>query len=275
MNVEELLTSKNIKFAYSGKDLVVACLNPEHDDRNPSMRIDKIMGIFNCPACGFKGNIFKLYNQSVDQLQSLKDRLQRNIRVKAAESIGITLPPDIVPYEGTWRGIKPETYKKFGAFQHHASEHIGRIVFPITNITGKIVALNGRHTTGGTPKYLFSPPGVRLPLFPIVKPIKGTVILVEGIYDVINLHDKGLTNAICCFGTKNINENKLSMLRIQGIDYIYIFFDPDDAGQNGAIEVKNLCEKLSIPSSNILVKSSDPGDLTEEQVLKLKGKLYD
>ena len=34
-----------------GKDYVVSCLNPEHDDKNPSMRIDQITGIFNCFSC--------------------------------------------------------------------------------------------------------------------------------------------------------------------------------------------------------------------------------
>ena len=47
MNVEDLLISKNIPYIPKGKDFVVQCLNPEHKDRNPSMRIDQITGIFN------------------------------------------------------------------------------------------------------------------------------------------------------------------------------------------------------------------------------------
>ena len=48
MNVQELLESKQIHFIPKGKDFVVRCLNPEHEDRNPSMRIDPIDGRFNC-----------------------------------------------------------------------------------------------------------------------------------------------------------------------------------------------------------------------------------
>ena len=47
-----------------------------------------------------------------------------------------------------------------------------------------------------------------MPAGRLVKPIQGKVILVEGIYDMLNLQDKGLTNAVCTFGTKNINEDK-------------------------------------------------------------------
>ena len=46
MTVEELLVEEGIAFKQSPADYVVRCLNPEHDDTNPSMRIDKITGVF-------------------------------------------------------------------------------------------------------------------------------------------------------------------------------------------------------------------------------------
>ena len=42
MNVEDLLRQKNIEYIPKGKDYVVRCLNPDHADRNPSMRIDQV-----------------------------------------------------------------------------------------------------------------------------------------------------------------------------------------------------------------------------------------
>ena len=44
MNVEDLLLSKDIQYIPKGKDFVIRCLNPEHEDRNPSMRIDHVTG---------------------------------------------------------------------------------------------------------------------------------------------------------------------------------------------------------------------------------------
>ena len=58
MTVEELLQERKIQYKLSPADAIVACLNPEHDDSNPSMRIDRITGVFNCFSCGFKGNLF-------------------------------------------------------------------------------------------------------------------------------------------------------------------------------------------------------------------------
>ena len=68
MTVEELLVEEKIPFKMSPADFVVSCLNPEHDDSNPSMRIDKITGVFNCFSCGYKGNIFKLFDKPSNYL---------------------------------------------------------------------------------------------------------------------------------------------------------------------------------------------------------------
>ena len=38
-----------------------------------------------------------------------------------------------------------------------------------------------------------------------VKPIQNRVILVEGIFDALNLWDKGLKNTVCCFGTQQVS----------------------------------------------------------------------
>ncbi len=274
MNVETLLTDKNIYFLPKGGDFLVSCLNPEHADKNPSMRIDQITGIFNCFSCGFKGNLFNYFGERANQLQQRRELFKKKLIQKRSESVGLSFPQNRLPFIGSWRNIKPETYKKFEAFQHPNPDYVGRIVFPIRDISGKIVAFQGRHTAEGTPKYKFTPPGARLPFFPVVEFIKGSVILVEGIFDMINLHDKGLTNAVCCFGTNNYNETKLSMLRVQGAEYVEVFFDGDDPGQQAAEKLVSECEKVGLVARNVHLKETDPGALTQTSVDKLRKKLY-
>lgn len=274
MNVETLLTDKNIYFLPKGGDFLVSCLNPEHADKNPSMRIDQITGIFNCFSCGFKGNLFNYFGERANQLQQRRELFKKKLIQKRSESVGLSFPQNSLPFIGNWRNIRPETYRKFEAFQHHDPDFIGRIVFPIKDISGKIVAFQGRHTAEGTPKYKFTPPGAKLPFFPVVEFIKGSVILVEGIFDMINLHDKGLTNAVCCFGTNNYNEAKLSMLRVQGAEYVEVFFDGDDPGQQAAEKLVSECEKVGLVARNVYLKNTDPGALTQTSVDKLRKKLY-
>ena len=280
MTVEELLVEEKIAFKQSPADFVVHCLNPEHDDSNPSMRIDKITGVFNCFSCGFKGNIFKHFDKPSNYLDIKREKVKQTIDRKRSESVGLLMPREIVPYVGNERNIKPETYKQFEAFLSVNSPFTNRIVFPIRDITGKIVAFNGRilgKNITGQPKYIFHPPRVKLPIFPAnVLPIKGRVLLVEGIYDVINLHDKGLTNALCCFGISNITTDKLQLLKMRGVEQIDIFFDPDDAGQGAVEKVIELCDKTELKYYNVRIPPDlgDAGDLSDISVLKLKENLY-
>tara|TARA_Y100000385_G_scaffold271494_1_gene311504 strand:+ start:1019 stop:1858 length:840 start_codon:yes stop_codon:yes gene_type:complete len=277
MRVDELLQEQRIEFKVSGRDYLVKCLNPDHEDSNPSMRIDNVTGIFNCFSCGFRGNVFKHFGAAANFLEIKRQKLKQSIDETRSASIGFEFPKGFAPYVGNWRGIKPDTYKHFEAFMHHDSQFNGRVVFPIRDITGKVVAFNGRHMTmTEIPKYLIYPPQAKLPLYPsTVNPIKGRVILVEGIFDMINLFDKGLSNAICCFGTRNIDADKLAILKMQNVEGVDIMFDGDDAGQTAAEEVKGLAERVGLTSRNInLGNNIDPGGLPEIKVADVRKRLY-
>jgi DNA primase len=275
MIVDELLTAQGIEFRPSGKDYLIRCLNPDHEDRNPSLRIDKTTGIFNCLSCGYSGNLFNHFGEKPDWLQIRRERLKSMISDKLVETSGLSIPDNAIPFDQDWRGISATTFRKFEAFQHSNSEFIGRVVFPVRGITGKIIAFCGRHQGQVDPKYLFHPTGAKLPLFPVVKPIQGRIILVEGIMDMINLHDKGLTNAVCAFGVNKVTVDKINILKIQGVSGIDIYFDNDEAGQNGSAKLKELLESNELTSRNIIFgKVKDPGELTALQVIKLKETLY-
>ena len=276
MNVEDLLNTKDISFIPKGKDFLVRCLNPEHEDRNPSMRVDQITGIFNCFSCGYKGNLFTHFGQKANKMELRKQLMRKKIDEIRFQSSGLQMPEGYMPYVGNWRNVRPETYKDFEAFIHAGKDFNGRICFPIRDRSARIVAFQSRTTGDQQPKYLNTPPGAKLPLFPIVEPLQGRIILVEGIFDVINLHDKGLTNAVCCFGVNNVTEEKLQVLTVAGVEGIDVFLDNDDAGQAASKKIREMCESLDIDSRNIAFgdKNLDPGALAQTQVDKLKSKLY-
>lgn len=276
MNVEDLLLQKNIAYIPKGKDFVVSCLNPEHADRNPSMRIDQVTGIFHCFSCEFKGNVFTHFGEKVDRMEQRRQLLKKKIDTVRADSVGLDMPLKIQEFVGSWRNISAETYRKFKAFKSPDANFVGRICFPLTDQSGRIVAFQSRTMTDQQPKYLNTPPGAKMPMFPQVDPLRGRIILVEGIFDVLNLHDKGLPNTMCCFGAKNVTEEKLQILSISGVEGIDIFFDNDEAGQAGAQKIREMCESVGLDVRNIAFgdKTVDAGSLTTAQVTKLKGKLY-
>jgi DNA primase len=92
---------------------------------------------------------------------------------------------------------------------------------------------------------------------------------------MINLFDKGLSNAVCCFGTNNVDEDKLAILKMQNIDGVDIVFDGDEAGQNAADNIKGIAERLGLISRNVnLGDHIDPGALAASKVHDLRERLY-
>ena len=278
MVVTEILDKHNIPFTVKGQDYVVSCLNPEHEDNNPSMHIDQQEGAFHCFSCGFKGNVFKFFNVDKNWQDVRVSKLRNKIAGIKAASTGLKLPPGAVPYTRHFRDIDKRTLAKYGAFTQD-KDFNGRIVFPLPDITGKIRAFIGRYTDSNAhPKYMIKPSGAELPLFPsIVSPINGSIILVEGIFDALNLIDKGLNNAVAVLGANNLQLDVLKALKLQGVHTIYAMFDEDDAGRKAGLTVQRLLEEDFIISDDTrleLPDGLDPGDLSATDIKHIKENLY-
>ena len=278
MIAEELLQSKGIQYRLSGKDSVISCLNPEHDDTNPSMRVDRVTGIFHCFSCGYKGNLFTYYGAPASPTEVRIHRIKEKIQKVKSETVGIQLPKDRLKWKGGgFRNISEETLDIWDAFTWNVPQFENRIIFPIRDITGKTVSLIGRSLDDFSKmKYYIYPQGAEMPFCPAkVKPIQNRVILVEGIFDALNLWDKGLKNTVCCFGTQQVNWVKLSLLKLQGVQGIDIMFDGDEAGRQAAEKAKDIAEKLEMSARVIKLRDNiDPGNLTKPEIERLTEKLY-
>ncbi len=276
-SVESLLREHKVYFTSSGQDYLIKCLNPDHEDTHPSCRVDKITGLVHCFSCGFKHNIFKYYgiftqNNSI-KLKQLKDKL----KMLQQTLFGLELPKGATPFNLKFRGISKNTLKHFGAFFTHEEEKLAdRIVFPITDIKGNTVVFVGRHTlSDAQPKYIIFPSNAKMPVFPAkLEENTHSVVLVEGIFDMLNLYDKGLTNAVCVFGTgtlKKDTQRKLLPFKVQGVTKIFLMFDGDKAGRAAAKELKPLLEAENYIVEIIdLPDDTDPGTMSEEDVLSMK-----
>ncbi len=130
-----------------------------------------------------------------------------------------------------------------------------RLIVPIFDMQGRVVAFGGRSLDGQEPKYLNSPEtevfekGKMLFAFDkassnIRKQDKAVV--VEGYFDVISLHSKGITNSVASLGTA-LNKYQISQLcRCTDSKNIIINFDSDNAGILATKRVINEVESLSL-----------------------------
>ena len=271
--VLELLQKNNLEYTASGRDYLIKCLNPEHEDSNPSFRVDKVSGVAHCFSCGFKTNIFKFFRVFTNPIPIKIAALKNKLNELKVAGIGLDLPNGHTPYTRSFRGISAATLKHFEAFYTNVVEKLqDRIVFPIKDITGKTVVFVGRHTMSqGNPRYVNYPSGVKIPVFPAQLPSGyHSMLIVEGIFDMLNLYDKGLQNVICAFGTntlQNDTKSKLLPFKAQGITHVYLLFDGDEAGRKAAQTLKPIIESEGFVVEVInLPDDTDPGELDQEDV---------
>lgn len=282
-SVITVLRENNISFSLSGRDAVIRCLNPEHPDLHPSLRIDKYKGIGKCLSCGYTVNIFKHFGVSATSYGNAGRIAEMRDKIQAARTVvsGIPMPKDAVEWRQEYRGISRSTLRHFGAFQS-VNLLPERIIFPINNAAGKVVAFNGRLldtavSTGTQDKrYKIYPTGATLPLFPGQLVVENhTIVLVEGMFDAINLYDKGLKNVAALLGTnglhskKGLDKAKLASLKLAGVTRVVLMLDGDEPGINAASELKPLLEKEGFQVLYIeLPDMQDPGELSLDQVNK-------
>lgn len=116
-----------------------------------------------------------------------------------------------------------------------------RIMFPIRNNKGEVIAFGGRVLDAGEPKYLNSPEtpvfnkGSELyGLFEARQAIRerGYVLVTEGYMDVVALAQEGFPNAVATLGTATSSLHVRKLLR--QTDHVVYSFDGDSAGRRAA-----------------------------------------
>ena len=120
-----------------------------------------------------------------------------------------------------------------------------RLMFPICDVRGKVIAFGGRVLDDSKPKYINSPENVVYSkgrhLFGLNVAKKGDIkrlLIVEGYMDVISLHQRGVTNVVAALGTA-LTQQQGWLLR-KSSEQIILGFDSDGAGQtaiNRSIEI--------------------------------------
>lgn len=290
--VEAILDKRKVYYRYQGADVVIQCLNPDHPDNNPSLRVDKLTGICHCFSCGFKTNIFKHFGeyQNTTSLEALK--LKEKI-AQIQQGMNLVIPKNHLLFDKDFRDIKASTYNKFGCFTTDELGLEDRLVIPVYNAQNQLYLFNARYINSGFVKsrYMLYPRKVEVGVFPYnVEPIEGSIIAVEGIMDCINLHDKGLTNAVCFFGTRThyseMRENRkqvaikkmldhLMPFYYKGVKTIHVLFDNDKAGIAASEGMYELDTHFNIDViTDLLAEGDDPGGLTQDEVLQLKDYIY-
>ena len=151
--------------------------------------------------------------------------------------------------------------------------YINRIMFPLYDVSGKIVGYSGRIYNGeDTSKYINTretaifKKGEMLYNYHRAKEScrkKNVVIITEGFMDVIRLHSVGITNVVAAMGTA-FTKDHIKLIRKLARDVI-LLFDGDEAGAHATLSCSDLLLQYNIsPKIVRLPENLDP----DEYILK-------
>lgn len=178
------------------------------------------------------------------------------------------------------KGISPKLLEKGGLViynQDKASYYDrfrGRVIFPIFNLTGKVVAFGGRTIFDDDPKYLNSPD---TPVYSKGKILYGMnfckesvrerdeVVLVEGYTDFISVYQAGIKNAAASLGTSLTSDQALLALRFA--PRMIVSYDGDLAGRSAAARAVSLCFEKGLQVKVLLL----PQDIDPDNFIRKYG----
>jgi len=283
MELLDLLKKRGVEYKKTNNpaEILLTCTSGQHKDKSPSLSFNLEKGIFNCWSCGYSGGINKFLasigetvqidydSKQPYKIQKLKNKIQGLIELNA-----IKLPDDRKIFQQDYRGISSEIYRSFNAFTTDEYGLTDYLCIPVYQ-HGKLKFIEGRlmRDLHNQPKYYRRPAKAQSSdcLFPLDK-LKHTnyVILVEGIFDMLNMWNIGFTNTLCIFGASNFKKDKVEILDRLGVTKVDILMDSDKAGQLAAEKIHNLLDSRNIYSRIVLLPPGiDPGELTTKQAERI------
>ena len=145
-----------------------------------------------------------------------------------------------------------------------------RLMFPICDARGRVIAFGGRVLDDSKPKYINSPENVVYSkgrhLFGLNVAKKGDtkkLLIVEGYMDVISLHQRGITNVVAPLGTA-LTEQQGWLLR-KNSEQIILSFDSDDAGIKAKLRAIDILQNMGCDLRVIQLEGAKDPD---EYILK-------
>ena len=147
-----------------------------------------------------------------------------------------------------------------------------RVMFPVIDVSGNVIAFGGRVMDDSKPKYLNSSD---TPVFKKSRNLfalnfakqtcSESIILCEGYMDVIALHAAGITNAVATLGTAITSEQARMLSRYT--KKVIVSYDADEAGRKAAQRALSLLEEVGLEVSVL----SMPGAKDPDEYIKTFG----
>lgn len=253
------VVGRYIELKRQGRGHIGRC--PFHDDHHPSLYVDSEKQTFTCYSCGEKGDVIGFvekaegctFAEAVTRLHPLGKRENKpcpDAKIAVASvADNEKFLHQLMPYASGDSGLTP-TYMDFEVGRSPAmtdkswKSMANRIVFPIRNEEGVLVAFGARRLTDENrevAKYinsstsdLYKKSETLYGLYRAKEVIReeDAGFIVEGYKDALAMHAAGFGNTVALCGTA-LTEGHISLLK-RYTDRVYLLLDGDEAGHKGA-----------------------------------------
>lgn len=177
----------------------------------------------------------------------------------------------------TERGLTPESIAEFGLGLCSKGSMAGRIVIPIHNLEGQIVAYAGRwpgEPPEGQPKYKL-PPGFKksLEVFNLHRAVQADpeqpLVIVEGFFDCIALWQQGVRRVVALMGS-SLSPVQQELIAQHTGNRVVLLFDEDDAGRLGREQcLPKLAAFIFVKSPRLPQEGQQPDGLSADEIQEL------
>lgn len=288
--------------ALEKKGVAYLGLCPFHDDHHPSLRVDPAKGLYHCFSCKEGGDAFCFVQKMegcgfTDAVKICLDICHLSVpdkrmpgkmeKLKKQETPEFPVPTveeneqfcrSLLPYEPETEDLRA-AYAAFGIGLAPADVPkvygftARRLVFPIRNATGELVAFAARYQGVNRdkkiPKYLNSSTS---PLYkkdellyawhvalPEIRRT-GTVYLTEGYKDTLAMHAAGFINTVALCGV-NLSPVHIGNIRKEA-STVCLLLDADETGRGTVAMIQPLLRKAGLTVINLLPEGGkDPDEM--------------
>ena len=294
VKLESVLRYYHVELRRSGKDQYRGCCPIHRGDGRDAFHVNLARNVFHCFACGAGGTVLDFMAAMercslYDAAQKLQDvagwsgqpRLIRDETELVTERRRVSLPLNFKlagidcthPYLAD-RGITEKTALEFGVgFYAGPGLMHGRLVIPIHNADGQLIAYCGRSVDQTPPRYRV-PPGfaksaVLFNMHRAAATEESAVVVVEGFFDCMQVHQAGIRSGGGSDGSCTL---RAATLRPRSVPPSDSELDGDVTGRKAS---KVIAEKLR-PISQVQVLElpvgAQPDQLSAETIREiLKG----
>lgn len=221
-------------------------------DRQKEILKDKVYKVNEFTAEFYHQNLYNNTQAKIAQ-EYVKKRQLSNETLKSFK-IGFSGKFDELYKELKKQGFEEQEILESGLVNknekgQYIDRYRNRLMFPICDVRGHVIAFGGRVLDDSKPKYINSPENVVYSkgrhLFGLNVAKKGDIkklLIVEGYMDVISLHQRGITNVVASLGTA-LTEQQGWLLR-KNTEQIILSFDSDEAGIQAKLRALDILQNM-------------------------------